>query len=301
MNIVEAFKIGNKNLIIFITGISGSGISVLGRELAKILKLDIIYAKDYCSPKYNEKIKLENGKTIINWDTENIYDWKEINMDIEKKIKKENKGIILVSTIIPKNKIKITPHFYICVKLSEENILGRRNKYIDTLKDERCKNIEDYKDMEKEIFKTITYPFHMKIYNSSNITKFINADEHIESDDYYTKIIDDAFDYLMKEISEEIKKFSNDKNRLIRDKIQETEEESSSSTDVEKIIKKRSNTNKIKISRVNDYNINDSSSVITEDFETDESSDNITLSSDDSSILDDQPYIIRNNKTYDVI
>jgi len=52
-----------------------------------------------------------------------------------------------------------------------------------------------------------TYPYYLTITQNSIINKFINANEMIElsNDDYYEKIIDECFNYLINSISDKLK------------------------------------------------------------------------------------------------
>lgn len=200
MNVVEAYIKFKKKLIIIISGISGSGKTKLAKNISKLFKIRLINLNSYCNKDYNITIKLPNGTEVINWDSDDIYDWNKFNDDVKKYY---SQGVVLTGVAFPKDKLNFTPDFHIQIKLSKQNLFKRRSEYLEEHQED-CQEIgrNNDKKLEYTIFNQLTYPYYLDITNRSNITKFINANEYINlnNEEYDEKLYDEAFDYLIHQI-----------------------------------------------------------------------------------------------------
>lgn len=200
MNIVEAYIKLKKQLIILISGISGTGKTKLAKNISNLFKLKFINLNQYCNKDYNATIKLGSGIEVINWYSDDIYDWDKFNEDVNKNY---SSGIVIAGVAFPKDKIKFTPDFHLQIKLSKQNLIKRRDEYLDE-HNEDCqeigRNID--KSIENIIFNQLTFPYYLDVTSRSIITKFINANEYSELNnlEYDEKLYDEAFDYLIKQI-----------------------------------------------------------------------------------------------------
>ena len=92
--VVEAYIDKFKQLIILISGFSGSGKSILSKSLGKDFKLKYLNLNNYYKENWDKEsdaIELDEHK-IVDWDTPDAVDWDKLNEDVEKN-KKE--GLII--------------------------------------------------------------------------------------------------------------------------------------------------------------------------------------------------------------
>ncbi|ARF08872.1 hypothetical protein Catovirus_1_922 [Catovirus CTV1] len=205
MNIVEAYIKFKNKLIIIISGISGSGKTELSKNISKLLDLKLINLNKYCRKDYNKTIKLQGNTEVINWDSDDVYDWDKFNKDVNDNYKN---GVVLTGVSFPRDKINFTPDYHIQIKLSKQNLLKKRSEILDELED-NCSGTSENKidkNLEYTLFNQVTYPYYLNLTNNSDITKFLNANEYINlsNDEYNEKLYDEAFDYLMKQISKAV-------------------------------------------------------------------------------------------------
>jgi cytidylate kinase len=207
-SIIEAYVEKKKGLIILISGMSGSGKTKLGKEIAKIFKLEFINSAKFCKKDYNEKttFKIPNSDKnfeFINWDTDDIIDWDNFNKEVSQK---KNNGIIISGVSFPKDKITFTPDFHIHIKLNKQNLIKKRQEFVEDHKED-CKNFDTIKNsfIELYIINHYTYPYYLTITQNSVINKFINANDFIDGE-YFEKLFDECFNYLIKSIGDNLVK-----------------------------------------------------------------------------------------------
>jgi hypothetical protein len=227
MNVIEAYIKFKGQLIILVSGMSGSGISVLGGNISRDFKIPFIDIKKLCHTESKVKAKLPNQEEIDSWDHDGIYDWDKLNEEM-----KDKKSAVIAGTIFPKDKLKFKPDFHIHIKLSKQNILKRREQYTETHKTEFCGSDKYHdKDMMHMIFNNVSFPYYLDVMQRSEITKYINANNYIEfdKDKYNDKIYDDAFDYLIAQITKYLdninsqdKSESNEQKNKTNEKINDT-------------------------------------------------------------------------------
>jgi len=206
MNIVEAYIKFNSQLIILISGFSGSGKTLLGRNIQRDFKLQFINLNDYYKEDYNNVVDLGHDIKVIDWDHPDAIDWDKFN---EKINEDKTKGIVCVGFGFPEDRIKFTPDFHIRLDIPKPRLIEMRHKYLDENKDNK---LNEYKDSRVEllIMNKLSYPHHEEIKVKSKYTyKFSLFDkENLTLDEIPNKMYDDVFDYLINQIEKKIYKNS---------------------------------------------------------------------------------------------
>jgi hypothetical protein len=193
MNVVEAYIKFNKKLVIFISGLHpGSGKTKISKNIKRDFKINYINQKDYSKKNYKKKVKLPNGKEVINWDSDESIDWDKFNNDI-KKYKK--KGVIVNGISFNNEKVKIKPDFHIHLSISKKNNLIKRKELIE--KDKKYSSL-DFEEI-KLIMNQLTYPYYLETLNKSNINKFINTNK-FNSEQVYDQVFDSLMEFIFNNI-----------------------------------------------------------------------------------------------------
>ena len=193
--VVEAYIDKHKQLIILLSGFSGSGKTVLGKSLSKDFKLYFINLNDYYKEDWDEVIEIDDNK-IIDWDSPDAVDWDKLNDYINKN---KNKGLIISGFSFPQNKLSFKPDFHIHLKISKDDLIKNRNEYVAEKEDSKISQLDD--EMTRRILNKISYPHYMKSLEDSYINKFIPVKSGNESlKETYSNI----FDYLIENIEKKI-------------------------------------------------------------------------------------------------
>ncbi len=207
MNILDAYIKYNKQLIIFISGLSGSNKSKIAQNLANEFKINFINTRDYLNKDIYDEKELPNGKKIRIY---NEFKWSEI---LDKINELKGQGIIVSGEYFPIDKLnEIYVDLHLHIKLTKQNIIKKRLNYIKMLNDNEKKSYND-DDTETLIVNQILYPYYLDILQKSHINKFINANEYIElnEDEYNEKVTDKIFNIVIENIIENLKSKKLDK------------------------------------------------------------------------------------------
>ena len=197
MNIIEAYIKFRNQLVILISGISGSGITELGDNMKRDTKLKLVSYKDYMK-KENDVEKVDiiidgDIKKVPNWDSRNAVKWQDFINDINANKKT---GVIAVCPSFPKAQYEnlFSADFHINIKLPKQNILKKRLEY-----NKSHDNMQMDENILMAIFNRYTFPYYLYSIDPANsiITKFIDASKYADSADYNNTIYDEAFDYIM--------------------------------------------------------------------------------------------------------
>lgn len=188
MNIVQAYTKFREQMIILVSGFSGSGKTKISKFLSKLFQFKYVKLTEFrLSEQYYDKdenyVTLKNDIKVLNWD--NIYasiDWNKFNDTINNN--KKN-GVIVDGFGFPTKLLNFEPDFHIHIKINKKKLLEKREKYVNK------KNINRDIELDKTILNQITYPIYMKLNEEPKI-KFINTND--VSDE---KVKEDAFTYLM--------------------------------------------------------------------------------------------------------
>lgn len=189
MNIAEAYIKFKGQLIILVSGLSGSGKTELARDIERDFKLKMVNLDNYHKKEYNKTVDIGDVK-VVDWDSVESYDWDEFNKTIN-----DNKanGIIAVGSMFIPELLKFNPDGHIHVKIAKKTLLDKRHAYIESHR-EKAPTLYELKntDTEMQIFNKITFPHYFEYREKSKINIFLNANEKSVDQMY-----DEAFDYLI--------------------------------------------------------------------------------------------------------
>jgi hypothetical protein len=206
-NIIGAFLKYNRQLVILISGLSGTNKSKISQNLSKELDIKYLNTRDYIDKDKYEEVELPNGDKVKIWKE---YKWDDLIKDINKE---KEKGVIISGEYFPKDKfsdIKVDLHLHI--KLNKQNIINKRLEYIHSQNEENKKKFYS-DDTESLIINQIIYPEYLESFQKSQINRFINANEYYElkENEYNEKVTDRLFDEIIKYIVEFLKNKNLDK------------------------------------------------------------------------------------------
>lgn len=215
MNIVEAYIKFNGSLIILISGLSGSGKTKLAKNIERDFKIRMIDIESYCKKDFDKTAELPGGKTIIDWDDINSFDWEKIN-----KLINDNKsnGVVVCG---PYFTTDVVADFHVHIKVQKQALIEARKAYIQ-------ENPEKYKDLdglESVIVNQVTYPHYLEYLKTSKIDKFINAKD-MTPDQVYDETANFLFFKIEQYLDEYNKKLPGNK----RTEVKDNEDKSSEST-----------------------------------------------------------------------
>lgn len=201
MNIIEAYIKFNGQLIILISGLSGSGKSKLAKMFAKDFKLKLINVNKYYKKDYTKTINI-GDLSVIDWDDADAIDWDRLNKDINES---KNDGVIVSGIMFPEENIKFTSDIHFHVKISKKNLMEKRKEFAEKNKDDKpfLYKLND-SEMEQQIFNKITFPHYFKYLEQSKITKFLNLNESTIEELY-----DESFDFAINFIQQYLNKRNN--------------------------------------------------------------------------------------------
>jgi uridine kinase len=218
MNIIEAIIRFNRQLIIYISGLPGSGKTFQAKQLSKDLKINVIYINDYYK-EYQKRenyisdnttdntidntidnrtdtnnndildtiddIKLQNDKYVKNQYSTKLLDIEKLNQDIDKL---KSNGLIISGFPLPKDIINATIDFHIHISINQTTYIEYQQKK---------KNPLDINDIELKYQKVIK-PYYMNIIQNLNINKFINLKKFESKEKLYDEIWNLSIDYIKK-------------------------------------------------------------------------------------------------------
>jgi len=207
MNIVDAYIKFNSQLIILISGFSGSGKTVLARNIQRDFKLSFINLNDFYREDFNEIVDLGNNIKVVDWDNPESIDWNKFNMKINLD---KAKGIVVSGFGFPKDKIDFKPDFHIRIDVPKPLLLDLRHKYLEENKDNKLNEFKNT-DTEKLILNKLSYGHYLKIKENSDYTYVYNLyglkeEESTKLDEITDKTYDVIFDYVIKEIEKNVYK-----------------------------------------------------------------------------------------------
>jgi uridine kinase len=186
MNIIEKYIEDKKSLIILISGFSGSGKTVLGKSLAKDLKIEFLNLNDYYLDNYS-KTKLVGDLNIITWDDSDSVDWDKFNNKINEM---KNKGVVISGFAFPEKKLDFHVDFHIHLKISKDDLIKNRSDFTSERDDSKLKDITP--EIEKRILNAISFPIYLEMLKESKFTKTIMI-QYGE----LKKAYDEIFDYII--------------------------------------------------------------------------------------------------------
>lgn len=207
MNIVDAYIKFNSQLIILISGFSGSGKTVLARNIQRDFKLSFLNLNDFYREDFNEMVDLGNNIKVIDWDNPDSIDWNKFNMKVNLD---KSKGIVISGFGFPRDKIDFKPDFHIRIDVPKPLLLDLRHKYLEENKDNKLNEFKNT-ETEKLILNKLSYNHYLKIKENSDYTYIYNLyglseAESVNLDKITEKTYDVIFDYVIKEIDKNVYK-----------------------------------------------------------------------------------------------
>ena len=194
MNIIEKYIEDKKSLIILISGFSGSGKTVIGKSLAKDIKLDFVNLNDFYKDDYSGS-KMVGNLNIIDWDSPDAINWDKFNKYIDE-IK--NKGLVISGFAFPESKIKFHVNFHVHLKISKDDLIKNRQDFTSERVDSKLEEIKDLTpEIEKRILNAISFPIYLEMLKQSKFTKTINI-EYGKLKDSYNNVFDYIIDSVKK-------------------------------------------------------------------------------------------------------
>jgi uridine kinase len=188
MNLLDEYLLTKKEVIILISGLSGSKKSLLAKEIERDLKnLKIVNLDDYCD---NNKVPVIEifGQKVKDWDDVVSYDWNKFNNDINKL---KNKGCVVYGDSFPKDKLNFDTDFHIHITVSKEKLVEKRREFIEKNPDQ-CKDMILFIDKLSAFINKITYSHYIENRKKSKINLWLNSDENS-----LDKMYDESFDFIM--------------------------------------------------------------------------------------------------------
>jgi Cdc6-like AAA superfamily ATPase len=205
MNIVEAYIKENKQMVLLISGFSGSGKTIISRSLLKDInksnkeKVTFLNLNDFLKSESEYKNVIEVGELkVIDWDSPDAVNWEEFNKKVNE-IK--NNGVIVSGFAFPKDKISFKVDFHIHLKMLKDDLIKNRADFTAEKIDDKTSRVAEIgEDMEKRILNKITFPHYLNSLQTSAFNKMINV-KYGEVKEAY----DEVFVYIMEEIKKRLK------------------------------------------------------------------------------------------------
>lgn len=201
VNIVEQYINKNKQLIILISGFSGSGKTLLAKNIERDFKLKFINLNNFYKKDYKQIVELSEDVKVIDWDNPDAIDWDKFNKKIND-IK--NDGIVVSGFCFPDDKLDFKFDYHIYLKISKEKLIKNRHEFLEENKDNPLNEIKDT-DIELLILNKLTYKHYLEVKDKSTYT--FSTDTTNQSPD---ETYDEIFNYLIKQIDKNI--YHKDKN-----------------------------------------------------------------------------------------
>ncbi len=205
MNIVEEYINRNKQLVILISGFSGSGKTVLARSLLKDInrnnkkyEFTFLNLNDFFKSEDEYKNIIEVGDLkVVDWDSPDAINWENFNQEVNKV---KSNGVIVSGFAFPKDKLNFDADFHIHLKISKDDLIKNRVEYANEKLDDKTSRISEVgEEIEKRILNKVTFPHYLKSLETSVINKYISIKYGSLKEAY-----DEMFDYIMAIIKKKI-------------------------------------------------------------------------------------------------
>jgi uridine kinase len=195
VNIVEKY-IQNKNqLIILISGFSGSGKTLLAKNIERDFNLNFLNLNDFYKKDYINIVDLGNDIKVNDWDNPDAVDWEKFNL----KVKELNK-VVISGNLFPNDRIDFKADFHIYLKISKQKLIENRHKFLEENQDNPLNEIKDSKT-ELLILNNLSYKHYIENKEKSTYTFNMDVTEKTPETTY-----DEIFDYIIKEIEKSVYK-----------------------------------------------------------------------------------------------
>ena len=186
-NIVDAYKDLNGQFIIVVSGLSGSGKTELGKNISRDFKIQMLDTKKFYREKFDETIILPNKVSVINYDTDNAFNWDDMNDEVNRL---KTNGVVVVGNVFPTDKLNFKADYHILLKISKQELKKNRIEYIE-------KHPEKGFNIETETLRinAVTYPYYLDAMKRMKIDKFVDVGE-MSDDELYDTIFDGIIGHI---------------------------------------------------------------------------------------------------------
>jgi hypothetical protein len=185
MNIKEAYLKYKKQLVILVSGLAGSGKTVVSKLIADDYEITHLKLKDY----FLDQHKLSKKFSF------DAIDWDKVNQEVDKL---KHTGVIVSGLLFDDSKMTFNSDYNIHIKISKQNWLTNRSENLIKTNKE---NHEELMITEKKDFNAIWYPYYLSNLNASRIDKFYNINE-TDLDKLYNDIFDQLSFFIKKSLDD---------------------------------------------------------------------------------------------------
>jgi len=151
-----------KGYLIFISGISGSGKTTVGKRLEALIENVILIDQDNFFTRSKPFVKLSSGEPVINYDSELSIRWNDLNDAI--RINLESHNVIVTGFALRKNRIAFIPHYHFLL-IRDILVNGKHNtKTLEKFcyEDRQLSKRFNGKESEKLIVPELLVPFYFE-------------------------------------------------------------------------------------------------------------------------------------------
>lgn len=195
MNVVEAYIKYNSQLIILISGFSGSGKTLLAKNIQRDFKIKFLNLNDFFKSDYSKTVDLGYDTRVVDWDNPEAVDWDKFNNEVNQV---KDKGVVISGFGFPNDMLKFKLDYHIHLRLSKEKLIKNRHDYLDENKDNPLNEIKNTK-LEMLILNNLSFKHFMNLKDKSTYTFKIDATEQTPDETY-----DHVFNYLIENIQKNV-------------------------------------------------------------------------------------------------
>lgn len=171
MNIIEAYLKYNHKMIIYLSGLPGTQINKILKELKRDIKFTVLKLKYYIKNDYKNIIEDTTFNDIYD---SSAYDWNMLTNDIKKH---EQTGVIVIGIFLPETLLPLPQlHFH-----------------INAPKDVLVKYLTKKGYTQSKII-NIVFSHYLKEMTDSKVTKFLKNSKSV--DENYDILIDYLFEFI---------------------------------------------------------------------------------------------------------
>jgi len=195
VNIVEKYIQNNGKLIILISGFSGSGKTLLAKNIERDFKLNFLNLNDFYKKDYVNIVTLHDNVRVNDWDNPESIDWDSFNSKVN-----ELKNVVVSGFCFPNDLIKFKFDFHIYLRISKQKLIENRQKFKEENTDNPWNEISDPKT-ELLILNNLSYKHYINIKEKSTYTFNIDVTEKTPDTTY-----DEIFNNIIGKIEKNVYK-----------------------------------------------------------------------------------------------